>query len=61
MIRIANPKLALCALALTLGLAACDMNAHAPVSSAHAQPVPSSIVWPEVSPGAVADGNVEMY
>jgi hypothetical protein len=60
MTRIASFKPAVCGLVLPLILSACDMNAPSPLSSAYGQPA-DAIIWVEVPPDSVADGNVEMY
>lgn len=61
MIRIVQQKHTVYALILALALSGCDTDGPAPVSSAYAQPLSGTMVWAEPGPGAVADGNVEMY
>ena len=48
------------ALILALAASGCDIEGHAPVASAYAQPV-STMGWAEPGPDAVADGTVFIY
>jgi len=63
MIRIVNPKLALCGLVLALALSGCNIDTHAQPEAVPApvQPQASIITWSEPGALAVYDGNIELY